>query len=575
MRAFVGNRRFRVSDPLLERGRLRPGETAVIFIDEEGEAENLSVGTLLNRAGAWAQALARLGLKPGDLVLLSLGHSRELLYAFWAVQLAGAVPVIFAYKSPLSTQASHSQRLLGALRQTGARMLVTQPGQAAALSPELTDPEPRVLSTDDLASAAVQGFTPGFAAAQGGQAEGDAVAYVQFTSGTTGSQKMVELSHRAILKFSESFHAHLRVTPADVVINWLPLYHDFGLFAGFILPLFCSTPTVLISPYKWLRDPLFVLKAVQKYRGTITFFPNSAYNHTLRCAAGLASGGLDLSSLRLLINGSEPILHETQQRFFEFFSPFGLREDALGSGYGMAENTLGVTFSAMGRRSTVDWIDRRQMSATGRALPLAPGAPGSVPLVSSGKPLPGIELAVVDAQRRPVGERRVGEIAFRSPFLFSGYRGDRAAGERVMADGCFFSGDLGYLADGELFVCGRRKDLIIVGGHNIHPTEIESAVAALLQVSPDQVVAFGLADEALGTERVVVVCGLGSLPGQDEKAMIERAVRRAVYHEFAVSPADVLLVKKNWLVKTGNGKIARARTREKYLAGAGGGTPSP
>lgn len=574
MRSLVNGSHCRVSDPLLERARLRPDETAVIFVDEEGVGETLSVGTLLGRAGAWAQSLARLGLKPGDLVLLSLGHSRELLYAFWAVQLAGAVPAIFSYKSPLSTQASHSQRLLGALRQTGARMLVTQPGQAAALAPQLAGPAPRVLSTDDLASAA-PAAAAGYDFAPAGLGQGDAAAYVQFTSGTTGSQKLVQLSHRAILKFTEAFHAHLHVTAADVVINWLPLYHDFGLFAGFILPLLYANPTVLISPYKWLRDPLFVLKAVQKYRGTITFFTNSAHNHTLRCAAGLAAGSLDLSSLRLLITGSEPILHESQQRFFEFFSPFGLKEAALGSGYGMAENTLGVTVSQMGRRSTVDWVDRRRMSATGRAVALAPGAPGSMPQVSSGKPLPFVELAVVDARRRPLGERRVGEIAFRSPFLFSGYRGDRAAGEQVTAGGWFFSGDLGYQAGGELFVCGRRKDLIIVGGHNIHPTEIEAAVAAVLQISPEQIIAFGLADEALGTERVVVVCGLASLPGQEEKAAIERAVRQAVYHEFAVSPGDVLLVKRSWLVKTGNGKIARALTREKYLAAAGGRTPSP
>ena len=576
MRSFPSDCQSSICEPLLERGRLRPRETAVIFIDEEGETETLAVGTLLARAGACARELTHQGLKPGDLILLSLGHCRELLYAFWGVQLVGAVPMILPYKSPLSTQASHSQRLLSALRQTGARLLVTQPGQAAALASELKDPETRVLSTDDLVAAAGSDALHGFAAAAGPPAAaGEGIAYIQFTSGTTGSQKMVELSHWAIMKAVESYKTALRMGPSDVVVNWLPLYHDFGLFAGFMLPLFSSIPTVLISPYKWLRDPLFVLKAVQKYRGTITFFPNSAHNHTVRCTAGLAPGSLDLSSLRLLINGSEPILHESQQNFFSFFSAYGLRECALASGYGMAENTLGVTVSEMGTRSTVDWIDRQRMQATGQALPLAVGAPGSAPQVSSGNPLPGIELAIVDRRRRPIGERRVGEIAFRSPFLFSGYRGERAAGERVLADGWFFSGDLGYLADGELFVCGRRKDLIIVGGHNIHPTEIEAVVAALLRISPDQVVAFGLADETLGTERVVVVCGLGALPGQEEKAALERAVRQRVYHEFAVSPADVLLVRKNWLVKTHNGKVARGATREKYLEGVGGSKAPP
>ena len=350
MRSFPSDCQSSICEPLLERGRLRPRETAVIFIDEEGETETLAVGTLLARAGACARELTHQGLKPGDLILLSLGHCRELLYAFWGVQLVGAVPMILPYKSPLSTQASHSQRLLSALRQTGARLLVTQPGQAAALASELKDPETRVLSTDDLVAAAGSDALHGFAAAAGPPAAaGEGIAYIQFTSGTTGSQKMVELSHWAIMKAVESYKTALRMGPSDVVVNWLPLYHDFGLFAGFMLPLFSSIPTVLISPYKWLRDPLFVLKAVQKYRGTITFFPNSAHNHTVRCTAGLAPGSLDLSSLRLLINGSEPILHESQQNFFSFFSAYGLRECALASGYGMAENTLGVKWARAAR----------------------------------------------------------------------------------------------------------------------------------------------------------------------------------------------------------------------------------
>ena len=570
MSPFPADRARRLCEPLLERGWTRPQETAVIFIGEEGESEILTVGALLEQAAACGRGLANHGLGPGDLVLLSLGHCRELLYAFWGAQLVGAVPVILPYKSPLSTQTAHAQRLLGALRQTGARLLVTQPGQAAALAMELEEPAARVVSTERLAADAGLVARGEFAAWPGLPPDGEAIAYVQFTSGTTGSQKMVELSQRAVCSFIESLHAVLGLTPADVVVNWLPLYHDFGLFAGFIFPLLHSCPVVLISPYKWLRDPLFVLKAIQKHHGTITLFPNSAHNHTRRCAAGLAPGSLDLSSLRLLINGSEPIRYESQQQFLDFFSAHGLRESALASGYGMAENTLCVTFSPPGRRCAVDWVDRMGMQESGRALPLAPGSPGSAPQVSSGRPLPGVELAVFDPQRRPLGERCIGEIAFRSPFLFSRYRGDGAAGPGRLFEGWFFSGDLGYQADGELYVCGRSKDLIIVGGHNIHPTAIEAVAAAQLQVSPEEVVAFGLADEVLGTERVVVVCGLRSLPGEPERASLKRAVRQRVLQEFAVAPADVRLVRKNWLVKTQNGKIARGRTRDKYLADTAG-----
>jgi acyl-CoA synthetase (AMP-forming)/AMP-acid ligase II len=548
-------------EPVIKRVKRDPEQLAVIFIEDDESEAKISIGQLHSSACTYARIFHESGIKPGDTVIIATGHSQDLLFAFWGTLFTGAVPSVFAYKGPMSTTSSYLERLKDMIRNSGAQAVITPPNLTRPLQESLSSGTGcRVLSTGDVTA----GQNDLDILAQVHSTSGEQIAYLQYTSGTTGMQKGVELSHQAIIHFVQAFAKSLHIKNNDVIVNWLPLYHDFGLFAGFISPLFFERPSVLISPFKWVRYPKIFLEAIHNHKGTICFLPNSAHNHTIRYVSADSVKNLDLSSLRVLINGAEPILLKSQETFLERFAPNGFRESALASGYGMAENTLGVTFSPVGHRAPVDWIDIKEMQVSGKAVQAPPNAQGSKANVGSGVPLEGTEVAIVDEEGNHLPGRNLGEIIIRSPSLFSGYHSRPDLTEQVMRDGWYFSGDLGYLVGRHLYVCGRKKDLVIVGGHNIHPEDIETAAAAVPGVFPPAVVAFGIPDETTGTEKVILVCGLERPLDDSGRLEIEKQVRRRVFNELEVTPGEIHLVKKNWVVRTHNGKIARGLNREKY-----------
>ena len=253
-----------------------------------------------------------------------------------------------------------------------------------------------------------------------------------------------------------------------------------------------------MSPFKWLRDPLSHLRLIQHHAGTISFMPNSALNHAARRATGCALDGLDLRSLRMLISGSEPILHESQEEFLTLFAGCGFRESAMSSGYGMAENTLAITVSEKHRRAPVDWVWAKTMQNLKIALPAPARTKGAKPNVSSGVPMKGMEIAVVGEEGLRLDERSIGEITVKSISLFSGYHANSMGMVEVVKDGWYHTGDLGYIADGHLYVCGRKKDLIIVGGHNT----IQLTWSASPQACPASVATERLRWESLTTRWV-------------------------------------------------------------------------
>lgn len=548
-------------EPVLKRVENDPQQLAVVLIEDDESEKRISIGQLHSAACTYARIFHESGIEPGDVVIIAAGHSQDILHAFWGTLYTGAVPSVFAYKGPMSTTASYIERLKNMVQNSGARAVVTPPNLAPALQETLQPGTGcRMLNTGEVTA----GEKDPDILAHLRPTSGEKIAYLQYTSGTTGMQKGVKLSHRAIIHFVQTFAKSLHIKDNDVIVNWLPLYHDFGLFAGFISPLFFERPTVLISPFKWVRYPKILLQAVHNHRGTISFLPNSAHNHMVRFISTADIDGLDLGSLRVLINGAEPILLDSQETFLKRFAPRGFRESALCSGYGMAENTLGVTFSPVGERTPVDWIDIKEMQVSGKAVPASAGAPGSKASVSSGVPLEGTEVAIVDEEGNHLPGRNLGEIIIRGPSLFSGYHNRPDLTELAMKDGWYFSGDLGYLVGRHIYVCGRKKDLLIVGGHNIHPEDIEAAAAAAPGIFSPAVVSFGVPDKTTGTEKVILVCGLERPLDDAGRVEIEKHVRRRVFSELEVTPGEVHLVKKNWVVRTHNGKIARGLNRQKY-----------
>jgi acyl-CoA synthetase (AMP-forming)/AMP-acid ligase II len=408
--------------------------------------------------------------------------------------------------------------------------------------------------------------TPDFDQLPGMACAPESIALLQHSSGTTGLQKGVALSHTALLNQIEAYRAAIRLSTEDVVVSWLPLYHDMGLIAGFLMPILTGVPLVLMSPFDWVRAPQRLFQAVSQYRGTLTWLPNFAYNFCAQKIRDRHMEGVDLSSWRAVINCSEPVRRESHELFFEKFQSYGLKFSALQTCYAMAENVFGVTQSDLLAGAAVEEIDQQAFYRDHLLRPVTEGKP-SMRIMSSGKPLSNTEVKIVDTKsHHDLPEHQIGEIALRSNSMLTGYYHRLDVTEKAFRAGWYLTGDLGYLSNGELFVTGRKKDMIIVGGKNIYPQDIEMLVNQIPGVHSGRAVAFGVFDETQGTEEVVVVAEVDDESLERKKAISDE-IRQHVAKNSAVILRMVYLVSPKWLLKTSSGKIARSANRDKYLAG--------
>lgn len=552
---------------LLEQARWlvreRAGETAVILIEHEGE-RRLTTQDFFNGAARFAGALEACGVKPGDLVVLVLQHGEAVLNGFWGALLLGAVPSIF----PFLTDKLDHERYFDSVRQlvehSGVKVVIASPDLYAPLQDRLAGIASlaAVLNVDDVVGAVREPSLQDYL--NRNPAQPDDTAFLQHSSGSTGLQKGVMLSHRAVLNHIASYSAAIKLSPDDVVVSWLPLYHDMGLIAGFIMPVLQGIPLVLMSPFHWVRDPKILLWAIHHHRATLCWLPNFAYNFLAARIRPVALAGLDLSSLRAVINCSEPVYADSHRAFLDQYAYYGLRESALATCYAMAENTFAVTQSALALPPALDVVDRRALMEDKRAVPVNAVPLPTITLVSCGVPIPNCEIKVVDEQRQPLPERRVGEIALRSDSMLTGYYKRPDASAEVMADGWYFTGDMGYIAGGELYITGRKKDLIIVGGKNVYPQDIENLLNDIPGLHPGRAVAFGVFNEQLGTEDVAVVAEADT-DDLNARADIMREIRARVAQSTDVMARYVHLVDAKWLIKTSSGKIARRANREKFM----------
>ncbi|MBX3047545.1 MAG: AMP-binding protein [Anaerolineales bacterium] len=535
---------------LQEHADAHPDQTALTFMIG-GQPQPVNRAQLLAHARGAAAQLAAQGVGPGDVVLLVLQHSLELVYYFWGAALLGAVPSIFAFLTEKLDPDLYRQRIKTLVEHSEAKAVVTYPENQAALRELLAG-----LPVQLLVAAGIPEAPTG--PLRAAEISAEEIGLLQHSSGSTGMQKGVALSHGAVLRQIAAYRAAIQLDPeTDVIVSWLPLYHDMGLIAGFVMPIITGTHLVLMSPFEWVRQPGSLLDAIHTYRGTLCWLPNFAYNLLARTFR--PQEGLDLSSWRAVINCSEPAQAESQQLLLEKLAPYGFREEALAVSYAMAENTFAVTQTRIGQPPRVDTVEIAAIQERGAAQPAAEGKR----FVSCGPPIARVELRVVDEQGQPLPERRVGEIALRSDFMLSGYhnRPDLSA-QALTADGWYLSGDMGYLADGELYITGRKKDLIIVGGKNIYPQDIEAIASRTPGVHPGRAVAFGVFDERQGSEKIVVLCEAAADADPDES---ERQLRAAIVKETEVTLGDFRFVPRGWIVKTSSGKQARNDNREKYL----------
>ena len=545
--------------------RASPDRPHINLRPDDGPEQTLTYAWLWRRAAAAAAALRARGLGQRDTVAIMLRTEAAFFPAFFGTLLAGAVPVPVYPPFRPDRITEYAQRQGRILSNAGARLLITF-ATVERLGTLLRGQVPTlagVVTLDDLAPEGPDdGPLPDRPASW---LTGDDPALIQYTSGSTGQPKGVLLTHANLLANIRAIRDGLAIRPDDAAVSWLPLYHDMGLIGAWLGCLYVGIPVAILSPLAFLSRPARWLWAIHEHRATLSVAPNFAFD---LCAAKVADeeiAGLDLGSLRVLLNGSEAIVPRTLTRFAERFAPAGLRADALRPVYGLAECSVGLAVTPRRHPPRVDRIDKA-FRATGRAAPS--GGPDALEFVSCGAPLPRHEIRIADAAGARLGERREGRVQFRGPSTMAGYYRNPDATRAVTTDdGWLDSGDLGYLAGGELFLTGRRKDIVIKAGRNIYPHEAETVVDAVDGVRKGCVAAFGVPDAALGTERLVVVA---------ETRVTEPALREQVRREIlervagtlGVPPDTVVLARPGSVLKTSSGKVRRGATRDAYLAGA-------
>ncbi len=384
---------------------------------------------------------------------------------------------------------------------------------------------------------------------------------LQHSSGTTGLQKPVLLSHRAVLEHVTEYGRLLGVSQEDKVVSWLPLYHDMGLIATFHLPLALGIPTILMDPFEWVLAPSLLLDVITRERPTLTWLPNFALSMMADKIHEDDLEGIALDSCRMVINCSEPVRHRDQEKFYRRFASRGLRREALASCYAMAEMTFAVTQTLPGHEPTTLAIDAQGLSR-GIARAATDATVGKI-CVSSGGLLPGCQIRIVDDKGNDVEDGLVGEIWIKSPAMFDGYRNYPEKTAAALQDGWYLSGDLGFSNGGEYFIIGRKKDVVIVAGNNIYPEDVEIVINDLPGVSPGRVVAFGEDDPELGSERLSVIAET-ALTDEAERRQLRRTIVEAGMG-IDVSIAKVYLVPPRFLVKSSAGKPSRSANRERAL----------
>ena len=524
-------------------------DLACVFLSREAEPIELTWSALDTRLRLLARTLIAKGVEPGHVTFVLSASPYEQVLGFLAVLAAGGIPSILSFPSVKQSRERFFETLRPIAASTSARWILSSNDLAetanhAALSWGVVTFPPH----DALLRETSQQPLP---------AAGS--SFLQFSSGTTGLRKCVRITEAMLADQAASYAAALALTPDDRIASWLPLYHDMGLIAAFLMPAYAGNVAVHLSPFDWLKEPSFFLRAIARYRATLAWMPNFAYPLTAAQVTDDELAALDLSSLRALVNCSEPVRAAAHDAFLARFRAAGVRAEHLQACYAMAEATFAVTQTAAGRASHVDRIDGDAFASTHCAVPIEGDRASrrAITFVSSGAPIRGVDIRIDGAAE----ERRVGEVLLRGPSLFAGYGIDASRRDAFTEDGWYRTGDLGYVANGELYVTGRAKDVVIHRGSNIYPADVEEAFATIRGLRPGRAVVFGVYDESEGTEQLVAM--VEAEDGIDSIDLL-RQIREAVWAELSISLADVRICSAGTLLKSTSGKLSRSANRDLY-----------
>lgn len=547
-----------IIDRVMSHGRLAPDAPCVIIRSLAGDVA-LTRADLIAASQVWAQRFQALGLSKGDIVIIMIDHRADLLSTYLGAMIVGCVPSYMPYSTAKQDPDLYRKAHRDLFRRIKAKLVVTIDAWIAEHGEAFSDSDLRLLSVD--------GSLPGEdAQAPAGehvafQSSGDDIALLQHSSGTTDLKKGVCLSHRSVLAQAQAYGTAIELSPDDVIVSWLPLYHDMGLMACFILPLVNGVPVVMVDPFVWVRQPHLLLAAIEAFGGTLTWLPNFAFHHLVRtCAQG---NSYDLSRMRAFINCSEPCKAATLREFEAAFLPMGVRRDQLQTCYAMAETTYAVTQSKLGLHARALAVGADRLSRTGQVATVDRDDDVATEFLSCGRPIEGTTLRIFDDQGNACADGSMGEVGIRSTSMFSGYFELPQATEMVFRDGWYLSGDLGFVQDGELYITGRKKEMFIVRGRNFFAHEVESVVNSCPGVKPGRAVAIGVFSDTLGSEEVIVIAE-SEIGDAQAKRQLSNAVKQALDERMSLQVRSVEIVEPGWLIKTTSGKISRKENLAKY-----------
>ncbi|HEX6098138.1 MAG TPA: AMP-binding protein [Thermoanaerobaculia bacterium] len=528
-----------------------PDRTAIHVLERPAGTFALSYADLHRAGRRAANGFRARHLGAGDRVIVAIPTSRDFFAVYFGALFSGVIPIMVPAPRASRPMDSHAAQLDVIAGATGATSVVAtaEAGQQLSTLSPLTIVTPEELCGDgEIASL---DFT----------AKDTDVAHLQATSGTTGTPKFAVIRHRNITANVEGIGLAIRHRDGDSLVTWLPLFHDMGLI-GISYALFWQCPLIATDAANFVHNPITWLQMISRFRGTLSPAPNSAYQACARLAKRRTFEDLDLSSWRVALCGAEPVHEETIRQFSEAFAGYGFPATTMLPVYGLAEATLAATIPDVDALPHVERVDAELMESAGRCLP-APDAKRGASLVSVGPAIPGHRIRITDSQGLPLREREIGEVEFAGPSVIDGYWSDPRDSEALKrADGFLRTGDLGYLAEGQLYVTGRQKDIIIINGRNLVPAQIEAAMESVIDSDVAHgLVACGMQDASSKTESLHLLVESRVVPHPDQAAA-EDKLRSALESAFGIGGVRIHWVKRGEIPKTSSGKIQRHRCRE-------------
>ncbi len=536
-------------------------QVVLTFLDRQFNEWNRTYGDLLTGALGAANYLKNRGLKPGDKVILLLLTGEQFIDAFFGTILAGGIPVAVSPPLTFGDIDKYLSNLEHIVANSQARFMISFPRIRKVIGRVLAGDnllEEFILAKDIQAEAPRQPGLPSL--------DPDGPAFFQYTSGSTGLPKGAVLTHRALLTNVAGITHGIDCNADDVSVSWLPLFHDMGLIGSLFTALYTGAHLYTMQPEAFVMNPTSWLELITKYKATIATAPNFAYHLLASRVADEDLSKLDLSSLKVALNGAEPVDLKTLDKFEQRFGKVGYRPTVSFPVYGMAENCLAATFPVLERRYEVQPLDRQRLEADYHARPADPDDSFPYQAVSVGAPILGQEVAIRAEDGGELRERQVGQIVIKSPSLMQGYYRNPEATAAVIRDGWLHTGDLGFIDRGRLFVTGRAKEMIIKRGRNYYPYDIERAASRVEGVRKGCLVAFSTPNEQTGTEDLVLVAETRETD-DERKQKVSKGIAAEVLAAVGVRPDQTILVPPRSIPKTSSGKLQRLLTKQRFEQG--------